>query len=200
MLKIVKPSFEYVTTDVRLVNLTRNDKKMLKEMGFTRLPAHLQGVEFSYIGKLYQGIGMPNDMGGVEFFHHEHAPDTLTLRAAGPITCHHPKIKHSPICCLFYDFMDYLAYCSLRGNTHFHLPQYATCIVMSHVTNFMHMVVDSDDYDEVYLFFPNTLVGKTISKTLKQRSHERIKNCDVLYKGYSNLREFVTELSQSVSQ
>lgn len=70
---------------------------------------------------------------------------------------------------------------------------------MSHVTNFMHMVVDSDDYDEVYLFFPNTLVGKTISKTLKQRSRERIKNCDVLYKGYSNLREFVTELSQSVS-
>lgn len=98
MLKIVRPSFEYLTNDVRLVNLTKADKKMLKEMGFTRLPTHLQGVEFSYIGKLYQGIGMENDMGGVEFFHQE-----LALRAAGPITCHHPKIKHSPVCCLFFD-------------------------------------------------------------------------------------------------
>lgn len=199
MLKIVRHSFKFITNDVRQVNLKKSDKQMLKAMGLHRLPAHLTGVEFSYIGKFYQGIGMKNDLGGVEFFHHEHAPETVTLRAAAPITCHHPKNKHSHTCCLFYDFMDYLAYCSLKGNSHFHLPQNATCIIMSHVGNFMHMVVDSDDYDEVFLYFPNTLVGKTISMTLKQRNQHRVKNCDILYKGYRSLREFVMELCKTAS-
>ena len=57
--------------------------------------------------------------------------------------------------------------------------------------------VDSDDFDEVYLFFPNTDLGKTISKTLQQRNQKKTKNCDVLYKGHRNLMEFVKELSSA---
>lgn len=190
-------SFIYTTDDIRLVRLNKADKEMLKDMGFSRLPVSLSRVEFLCVNKCYQGIGMKNDIGGYEVFNPEYTQRPFSLKTTATITLrpHRQNVTH--VCCLFYDFLDYLAFWELKGMNHFRLPQAATCIIMSHVSNFMHMVVDSDDFDEVYLFFPNTDLGKTISKTLQQRNQKKNKNCDVLYKGHRNLMEFVKELSSA---
>ena len=190
-------SFGYTTKDIRLVGLNKADKQMLKDMGFSRLPSSLSRVEFLCVNKCYQGIGMKNDIGGYEVFNPEYAQCPFSLKTTATITLRPYKPKGLQVCCLFYDFLDYLAFWELKGMNHFHLPQSATCIIMSHVSNFMHMVVDSDDFDEVYLFFPNTDLGKTISKTLQHRNHRKTKNCDVLYKGHRNLCEFVKEVSSA---
>lgn len=158
-----------------------------------KVPSILQSVEFGSLGKLYQGFGIQNDMGGVEFFHPDYTKNPVTLRACGITTVLNPKVKDTQVCCLFYDFMDYLAYCSLQGSAELRLPYQGTCIIMSHVKNFMHMVVDSDDYDEVYVFFPNTVVGETIALTLKQRNQKKVKNFSIFYKGYRNLSYFVKD-------
>lgn len=188
-------SFDYTSDDIRLVGLNKADKHMLKDMGFSRIPSSLSRVEFLCVNKYYQGIGMRNDLGGYEVFNPDYLQRPFALKTTETITLRSRKPKGIPVCCLFYDFLDYLAFWELKGMNHFHLPQAATCIIMSHVSNFMHMVVDSDDFDEVYLFFPNTDLGRTISKTLIHRNHRKTKNCDVLYKGHKNLREFVKELS-----
>ena len=158
-----------------------------------KIPSILQSVEFGSLGKLYQGFGIQNDMGGVEFFHPDYTKNPVTLRACSITTVQNPKVKDTQVCCLFYDFMDYLAYCSLQGSAELRLPYQGTCIIMSHVKNFMHMVVDSDDYDEVYVFFPNTVVGETIALTLKQRNQKKVKNFSIFYKGYRNLCSFVKD-------
>ena len=81
-----------------------------------KVPSILQSVEFGSLGKLYQGFGIQNDMGGVEFFHPDYTKNPVTLRACGITTVLNPKVKDTQVCCLFYDFMDYLAYCSLQGS------------------------------------------------------------------------------------
>lgn len=94
--------------------------------------------------------------------------------------------------------MDYLAFYTLKGSREFRLPQHDACIVMSHVSNYMHMVVDSDDYDEVYMFFPNTVVGRTIALTLKRRNPGKVTDYSIIYKGHTNLRAFVQDKNESI--
>lgn len=94
--------------------------------------------------------------------------------------------------------MDYLAFYTLKGSREFRLPQHDACIVMSHVSNYMHMVVDSDDYDEVYMFFPNTVVGRTIALTLKRRNPGKVTDYSIIYKGHANLRAFVQDKNESI--
>ena len=147
-------AFIHVEDGIRLVDLKNEDEKYLKQNGFSKLPSCIQGVQFSCLGKSYQGFGFRNDIGGVEFFHQLYTPFPVTLKSYAPTTLRSPKAKEYQACCLFYDFMDYLAFYTLKGSREFRLPQHDACIVMSHVSNYMHMVVDSDDYDEVYMFFP----------------------------------------------
>lgn len=193
MIKRKRLSFAHLEGDICVYNLTKGDKEYLKRNGLKKIPSILQSVEFGSLGKLYQGFGIQNDMGGVEFFHPDYTKNPVTLRACGITTVLNPKVKDTQVCCVFYDFMDYLAYCSLQGSAELRLPYQGTCIIMSHVKNFMHMVVDSDDYDEVYVFFPNTVVGETIALTLKQRNQKKVKNFSIFYKGYRNLCSFVKD-------
>ena len=50
---------------------------------------------------------------------------------------------------------------------------------------------NKDDYDMVYLYFPNDVMGCTITKTLKDRYGKHAIECNPLYKGYNNLLQFV---------
>ena len=70
IMRVQQPAFIHVEDGIRLVDLKNDDEKYLKQNGFSKLPSCIQGVEFSCLGKYYQGFGFRNDIGGVEFFHH----------------------------------------------------------------------------------------------------------------------------------
>ena len=197
-MRVQHHAFNHVEDGIRLVDLKNEDEKYLKQNGFSKLPSCIQGVQFSCLGKYYQGFGFRNDIGGVEFFHQLYTPFPVTLKSYAPTTLRSPKAKEYQACCLFYDFMDYLAFYTLKGSREFRLPQHDACIVMSHVSNYMHMVVDSDDYDEVYMFFPNTVVGRTIALTLKRRNPGKVTDYSIIYKGHANLRAFVQDKNESI--
>lgn len=61
---------------------------------------------------------------------------------------------------------------------------------MSDVRNFLHLLIEGDDYNRVYLFFPNDVTGNTITQTLIDRYGRYAVPCNTLYKGYSNLLQF----------
>jgi len=93
--------------------------------------------------------------------------------------------------CMFADMMDYLAYQTLQKNGFVRLPSDCDFMIMSDVRNFIHISVEGDDYDMVYLYFPNDVMGCTITKTLKDRYGKHAIECNPLYKGYNNLLQFV---------
>lgn len=75
-------AFIHVEDGIRLVDLKNEDEKYLKQNGFSKLPSCIQGVQFSCLGKYYQGFGFRNDIGGVEFF----------SSALYPVSCHLEKL------------------------------------------------------------------------------------------------------------
>lgn len=67
-MRVQHHAFIHVEDGIRLVDLKNEDEKYLKQNGFSKLPSCIQGVQFSCLGKYYQGFGFRNDIGGVEFF------------------------------------------------------------------------------------------------------------------------------------
>lgn len=104
------------------------------------------------------------------------------------------KGMKSKSCCLFFDIFDYLSYSHLVDNYFLSgIPRGCDCIVMNDIRNFITMLLHSDDYDNVYCFFPNTVLGKTMEKTVTTRKKSRVASCSSLFKYCITLYEFVTK-------
>lgn len=97
MIKGKRLSFAHLEGDICVYNLTKGDKEYLKSNGLKKVPSILQSVEFGSLGKLYQGFGIQNDMGGVEFFHPDYTKNPVTLRACGITTVLNPKVKDTQV-------------------------------------------------------------------------------------------------------
>lgn len=117
------------------------------------------------------------------------------------VTLDQPGILEFPLlkgmknksCCLFFDIFDYLSYSYLVDNSFLSgLPRGCDCIVMNDIRNFITLLLHSDDYDNVYCFFPNTVLGKTMEKTVTTRKKSRVASCSSLFKNCTTLYEFVT--------
>ena len=52
------------------------------------------------------------------------------------------------------------------------------------------MVVETDGYEKIYMFFPNTEVGITIAKTIEARNPRHVYNCSLMYAASKTLKEF----------
>ncbi len=75
--------------------------------------------------------------------------------------------------CLFASFIDYLAYKTLCADER--LSQRlglikCDCIVMNNPSNFIQMMIDSDGYDVVHCFFPNTISGEVMERSIMSRN------------------------------
>lgn len=52
------------------------------------------------------------------------------------------------------------------------------------------MVVDTDDYENIYMFFPNNDTGYTIAKTIQNRNSKHVHDCSLLYAANETLHDF----------
>jgi len=116
--------------------------------------------------------------------------ETIPLKHRVPC-CGYLFREKAPLPHIRKDMMDYLAYQTLQKNGFVRLPSDCDFMIMSDVRNFIHISVEGDDYDMVYLYFPNDVMGCTITKTLKDRYGKHAIECNPLYKGYNNLLQFV---------
>lgn len=101
----------------------------------------------------------------------------------------HSKDDSNKHCCLFWEFTDYLAYLSIQKKHFLNLPKDCDCFIMSDVRNFIPMVVDTDDYENIYMFFPNNDTGYTIAKTIQNRNSKHVHDCSLLYAANETLHD-----------
>lgn len=110
------------------------------------------------------------------------------------------KAKRSEKVCIFYGMMDYLAYKALQKSDFVRLASDCDIIVMTDSKNIVHAMVEGDEYQSIYLYLPNDVVGSTIAQTMVQRHGEYAVVCNPLYKGYANLLEFAKEIERSTQR
>lgn len=159
-MKISKRRVEYshLGGNLRLVSMTDEERKELAQQHNTEkwaISPNLYFVEFSSFNRNYRGYGIRNVNGGIEFINPLYMKNPITLDNKGYVYVAHSKDDSNKHCCLFWEFTDYLAYLSIQKKHFLNLPKDCDCFIMSDVRNFIPMVVDTDDYENIYMFFPN---------------------------------------------
>lgn len=151
----------------------------------------MRSVSCRFLSKTYHGVGVINQNNGIEFINQDLMDSPVTLSNTGITFLPLNKETRSSKLCVFFDITDYIAYQALHINGFVRLPSDCDAMIMSNVRNFVHALVEGDDYETVYLYFPNNVIGSTITRTLKDRYGEHAVVCNPLYKGYDNLLQFV---------
>ncbi len=193
-MKISRRKVEYSQFEgnLRLVAMTDKERKKLAQQHNTEkwaISPNLFLVEFSSFNRTYRGYGIRNVNGGIEFINPHYMNSPITLNNKGYVFVAHSKNLTHRGCCLFWEFTDYLAYLSIQNKHFLNLPEGCDCFIMSNVKNFIPMVVDTDDYEHIYMFFPNNDIGITIAKTIQQRNF-KVQDWSMLYAGKETLQDF----------
>lgn len=162
---------EHAAEEICFESLTVKDQEKLQEFGInpSSIPEEVYSIDCSSLNREWHGIGMRNVHGGVEFISLTEMKRPTTIHRKG-ITLQHSKKGSVASCCLFSNFMDYLAYLSLSKDGKIALPKECDCIILNHHFNLSHFLVESEEYEEVNLFLPNSSAGKMLTRTIMDRN------------------------------
>ena len=162
---------EHTADEICFESLTVKDQEKLQEFGInpSSIPEEVYSIDCSSLNRVWHGIGMRNVHGGVEFISLTEMKRPKTIHRKG-ITLQPSKKDSVASCCLFSNFMDYLAYLSLSKDGKIALPKECDCIILNHHFNLSHFLVESEEYEEVNLFLPNSSAGKVLTKTIMGRN------------------------------
>ena len=116
---------------------------------------------------------------------------TFTIKQPGLLTFPWVKGIVAKQVNLFADMFDYIAYVFLASNPDAEkLPTLCDNIILNDPRNFTDMMLNSVGYDRIYCFFPHTLSGDTMEKTLLQRIDARVVSLRDYFKDYPTLYEY----------
>lgn len=162
---------EHAAEEICFESLTVKDQEKLQEFGInpSSIPEEVYSIDCSSLNRVWHGIGMRNVHGGVEFISLTEMKRPTTIHRKG-ITLQPSKKGSVASCCLFNNFMDYLAYLSLSKDGKIALPKECDCIILNHHFNLSHFLVESEEYEEVNLFLPNSSAGKVLTRTIMDRN------------------------------
>lgn len=117
---------EHAAEEICFESLTVKDQEKLQEFGInpSSIPEEVYSIDCSSLNRVWHGIGMRNVHGGVEFISLTEMKRPTTIHRKG-ITLQPSKKGSVASCCLFSNFMDYLAYLSLSRTARLHSPRNA---------------------------------------------------------------------------
>lgn len=193
--------FRHTEKELRLRLLTEQEKEELKSQdgcSFLALSSNVYYVEFTCLNKIHKGYGIKNDSGGIEFINANGMKEPITLHSHGYILVTGKNNHDKKECCLFFSFPDYLAFLYLKENHLLRLPEECDYYIMSSEKNYIPVVIETDEYDKIYMFFPNNDFGRTIGKTIYERNRKHVKDMNIIYKGNDSLHDFVKEYINSI--
>uniref|UniRef100_A0AB33J2F3 Uncharacterized protein n=1 Tax=Prevotella sp. GTC17254 TaxID=3236794 RepID=A0AB33J2F3_9BACT len=160
---------------------------------------NIRSVSYRFLSKTYHGVGVINQNNGIEFINYDLLGTPVTLNKPGITLLPMKKERKSNRLCVFFDLADYFAYQTLQNNGYVRLPEDCDAVIMSDVRNIIHVTIEGDDYNTVFLYFPNDVTGSTITRTLKDRYGDHAVVCNPLYKGYDNLLQFVRAIEHTTN-
>lgn len=136
---------EHAAEEICFESLTVKDQEKLQEFGInpSSIPEEVYSIDCSSLNRVWHGIGMRNVHGGVEFISLTEMKRPTTIHRKG-ITLQPSKKGSVASCCLFSNFMDYLAYLSLSKDGKIALPKECDCIILNHHFNLSHFLVESE--------------------------------------------------------
>lgn len=126
--------------------------------------------------------------------------NTFTIQQPGLVTFPWIKGIVSKQVNLFYDLFDYLAYVFLSSNDEaVVLPTHCDNIVLNDPHNYIDMLLSCIGYDRIYSYFPHTMLGKIMDKTVHDFINDvRVKSMSNYYKDYPTLYEYAKSFDEFI--
>lgn len=177
-----------------LVSLKDESCKELSKLYSKVKPTISRNIYFVECSSFREYFRYGKDEGKEEFANLLNIDNSLILKDFGYLFLSYGKGEISKNCCLFFDFADYIAFLSIQKKIISFFSEPYDCFILHHVSNFVSMVASTDDYSNIYMYFPNNDTGKTIAKTIKQRNPKHVHNCSSLYASDKTLHEYCNRL------
>lgn len=157
------------------------------------LPSVFKVVEILHSRSVLRGIGVENRKGGTEVVTFVDKPMMFTISNPGVVFI--PAISGlvSMNCRIFLNLLDYMAFLTLKKKRKECFIEDYDCFILNDVRNYVQFQLDIDDYEEVYSYMPNNLVGNTIYKTLFTRK-TNVENCISDFMGFQSLFDCLLSL------
>lgn len=181
---------------IEISNLSPEDEKILNSFGIKgkNCLSGLFSMELYSLSGVEKGIGMINTNYGYEFLNQNTKKQQFGLAKTGYVFIGVQGKKRTQDCCVFYDLKDYLSYLGINQNSPLSLPKGTDCFILCGAINYFGLVVDTDEYENINVFMPNSVFGKSLVKTMQERNPNHIKNFDVFYGGYKTLYEYYNNI------
>lgn len=147
-------------------------------------------VHYNVYQKEYFGICFQNIVGGLEirnaFFkgcYGEKAPSII------PIS----KDKHTPSCCVFEGFMDFLSYMTLsrRGNSPIVITEPCDCIVLNSTSIVQKAIPFIQVYDHSYCYLDNDAAGQKAFEAIAICLHNKAILMSHYFSEHNDLNDFL---------
>lgn len=153
-------------------------RKMLRSQGFAypRLPKTLFQAKLTIPmeARSVNGIALKNTLGGFEFYSAQLAPAPVTVNTPGYLFFPAVRGQKTRSCCIFKDFLDYMSYITLTYEDKLTLPVGCDCFVLNNIKNFPTLILDIEEYENIYCLFPTDDLSVVMFNTLKTRNPLRV--------------------------
>ncbi len=151
--------------------ISESDKEKLLEEGYLAsfFPSCVYAIDCKIFNHPHHGIGIRNINGGVEFLNFNNMKDPISLHKRG-ISIIPSNNESKNRCILFLTITDYLAYKALVNLPVIFYDDNCDCIILNNHKNLGYFLVESEDYNIIDMFLPNTETGKTLTKTILDRN------------------------------
>ena len=144
--------------------ITSNDETFINKSGLDLkvVSRYCVGMEFVCLGRFFRGIGFRNNHEGFEFFDGRQSFYPHTVGTPG-ITIIKADVEGSnQDCLLFCSCLDFLAYKTMEPEK----ASVSDSVILNAACNFMEFLQNLSQYHKFFCFFPHTIFGDTILKTL----------------------------------
>jgi len=152
---------------------------------------YCRSVYFYCMNHLYTGIGMSNANKGMEFIDGRDFASPGTVGSHGLVVVGNKRRK-TKACALFADIVDFLAYKTMAGMEMPSLacvPEECDCIILCSACNLCAFLDKVENYEKAYCFFPKTVAGETLTKTMAHLYEDGIEDMSRIYDGNGSMAE-----------
>lgn len=188
---------KHATKFHRNTRFNEKDRDLLRDYNLDEkeVAKYCSSVDFECMNRCFHGIGIRNLHNGLELFNDNEFVTPKTVGVSGLIVIVNTMSKQKRSCLMFMDFRDLLAYLTLRKHypsvAMTTVPRMSDYIVLNELGNWKFLVERIKEYDRIFCFFQNTVVGGTLAKTINSLHEGKTIDYSTLYPGCKSLTDYL---------
>jgi len=190
-------SFKHATNIHENIEFRERDKTLLRDYNLDEkiVAEYCSSVEVECMNHVIHGIAIRNMHNGIEFFNDSECKQPKTIGLSGLVIIVNSLQLYNRSCVLFENCMDLLAFLTLKKHKllgkYSKLPSTYDYIVLNNAANFRFLLKKIEEYNNIYSFFSNTILGDTLGMSIDSICIRNYEDCSKLYSRCTTITDYL---------